>query len=386
MNAALSPARDGKCAPANRTAQAISRFAEPHRAAISRIASRHPRLADLAISFPALLFSMAVPRRGFEVEPVIARAIAGEPLAQLAASARVPMWMRKLHPLAFDMPLTKLPDSFEFRRQIANHLPAKRRRAALWLQVIAFAGHWGHEDLAIWCARHFEHPQMKRLISQLPRLAVWAWYSRRPDTWAGRIMRTRWTPDMSCPNARDALDAWMADVESHAFLSAEARRDVWARSATVDDFAFEPVDTAEDLVAAASALKNCSRSYAGNIACDRSRIWLVKKRGEPVAMLSLSSDSIVRLGEVSGPRNSAVPPEVALAVARWFRTYHTPRLMPRPCRSSPQGAWQALWKPYWLAKRRIPDWLPLKTPRSPRNWLMPAGSRRRIRGRWRPPA
>jgi hypothetical protein len=27
------------------------------------------------------------------------------------------------------------------------------------------------------------------------------------------------------------------------------------------------------------------------------------------------------------------------------------------------AAWRSLWRPYWLDKRRIPEWLPMKPPR-----------------------
>src|SRR6185436_7217767 len=91
--------------------------------AVRRLALRHSRLADLAVSFPALLGALAVPREGFKPEPVIARIVSGAPLAELARAADVALWLRKLAPPLLPRAIPKLPDSHDFRRQILNHLP-----------------------------------------------------------------------------------------------------------------------------------------------------------------------------------------------------------------------------------------------------------------------
>ena len=57
-------------------------------------------------------------------------------LAEVAAAADMPLWLRKLPPEALSRPIAKLPDGKSFRRQIANHLPS-RKVAAIWLQAVA---------------------------------------------------------------------------------------------------------------------------------------------------------------------------------------------------------------------------------------------------------
>jgi hypothetical protein len=165
MNAATILACESPRASANRTAQAIARFAEPHRPAIVRLASRHPRLADLAISFPALLFALAVPRRRFDPQPAIARVIAGASLAELAALTGIPIWTRKLHPRGFAAPIPILPDSFKIRRQIANHLPHCPRTTGMWLHAVGFAARWCSDDLAIWYARNADKPNWSSAVA-----------------------------------------------------------------------------------------------------------------------------------------------------------------------------------------------------------------------------
>src|SRR5688572_18970300 len=83
----------------------LARYHKDFRTLVQALARRHPRLGDLAASFPALLFALAAPRRGFRPEGVIARAIEGAPLKTLAELAAVPLWLRKLPPEAFTRPL-----------------------------------------------------------------------------------------------------------------------------------------------------------------------------------------------------------------------------------------------------------------------------------------
>src|SRR5436305_646250 len=101
----------------------LQRFHPRFRDAVGLLAMRHSRIADLALSFPALLFALAVPRRGFDPAPVLARVIDGQTLVELAAAAGVPMWLRKLPPETFAKPSGYLPAGELFRRQIANPLP-----------------------------------------------------------------------------------------------------------------------------------------------------------------------------------------------------------------------------------------------------------------------
>ncbi len=90
------------------------------------MAARHSRVADLALSFPMLLFALAVPRRGLDPDCAIRHTIDGAPLSEVAAAADVPLWLRKLPPEAASRALVKLPDSPTFHLNIANHLTLPR--------------------------------------------------------------------------------------------------------------------------------------------------------------------------------------------------------------------------------------------------------------------
>ncbi|WP_229186726.1 hypothetical protein [Bradyrhizobium oropedii] len=96
---------------------------------------RHTRAADLAVSFPALLFALAVPRVGVASASALACVIDGRSLAGAAAAAGVALWLRKLPPEAFTSPITRLPDDELLRRQIANHLPQSPKLAPVLAEI-----------------------------------------------------------------------------------------------------------------------------------------------------------------------------------------------------------------------------------------------------------
>jgi hypothetical protein len=116
----------------------LRRFPLRHRPAVKAVAERHLRVAELAISFPALLFALAVPRSGFEPTPIIGAIIAGAPLRDLALQVGLPMWSRKLMPEAFERPLDALPNGDVVARQIANHLPRSPKLAPRWLRAVCY--------------------------------------------------------------------------------------------------------------------------------------------------------------------------------------------------------------------------------------------------------
>jgi len=93
----------------------LRRYHSRFQGAVRTLAMRHSHIADLALSFPALLFALAAPRRGLDRRPALMRVIDGLSLAEAAAAAEVPMWLRKLPPEAFSRPLQRLPDGDLFR-------------------------------------------------------------------------------------------------------------------------------------------------------------------------------------------------------------------------------------------------------------------------------
>jgi len=343
-------------------ASRLRRFAWRHREAVSVLTRRHPRLADLALSFPALLFALAVPRPRFDPEPVIERVIAGAPLGELAAETDLPMWTRKLMPEAFLYSVPRLPDGELFRRQIPNHLPQHAKEAHRWLTLITNTAFWGDEAISLWFARHADMPEHGRAIAEWRLICLWAWHSSHPSLLAARYLDTKWTPDMAPKQARDAAHEWSASIEAAAYLGEKQVSASWANAVTIDGHAFEPILDAGQLISTARFMRNCIRNYSSCMANNEATLWLVRKGAEPVAMVSLSAygnQRFPRLGEVSGPANKPVADDLLLAVHRWYRSHVPPEQVVRfNGREAGQANWTSLWRDYWVAKRCVPTWLP----------------------------
>jgi hypothetical protein len=335
---------------------------------VRALASRHPRIADLALSFPTLLFALAAPRRGLDPAWAIARTIAGARLTDVAAVAGVPMWLRRLPPEALSDPIGRLPDSASFRRQIANHLPA-RKVAPIWLRAVADAADLADEAFAVWIARELVRDKRSVNCKRLRLVALWAWYSNHPDTFGHRMIEKRWTPDLQFPSALDAAFEWRTTITVHVNLGREPLADMWLRPARLCGYEFKPLASGPEIVEEAMAMGNCLRGYGCNVAHDQFRLWSVRQDGRRVATLSVGfRGPLPNVTELEGPRNSEAPFEVWWAARQWLNTYDLSRTRPKiPAWYSlplDRAAWLSLWRPYWLAKRRLPGWLPLAPSRA----------------------
>jgi hypothetical protein len=331
---------------------------------VRALAARHPRVADLAASFPTLLFALAVPRPGLDPARAIARAIDGASLAEVAAAADLPFWLRKLPPEAPTRPIARLPDGKAFRRRIANHLPS-RKLAPSWLQAMADMADLAHDAGALWIAREITRQERPKL-DRLRLVGLWAWFSSQPGTFGHGMIDTPWTPGMRLAVARSAAEDWRTTFTLHLDLGREPVAEPWLRPAHVCGYDFVPLMSAEQIVEEASAMNNCVRTYGDSVAHNLARLWSIRRQGERVATLSIevgNSDPLPTVGQVKGWANGPVPVEVSWAARQWLHMHDLPRLdTKRRCWGTvplDRATWLALWRPYWLAKRRIPDWLPL---------------------------
>lgn len=334
------------------------------------LASRHKRIADLALSFPTLLFALAAPRRGLDPAWAIARTIAGAPLAEVAAAAGMPLWLRRLPPEALSRPIDRLPDSPSFRRQIANHLPS-RTLAPIWLPAVADAAELADVAFAIWIAREIVRDSRNVKLKRLRLVGLWAWFSDRPDTFAGSLIRKRWTPDVQFQAALSAADDWHDTLLLYVNLGREPITELWLRPAHVCGYDFQPLVSVSAIADEAMAMRNCVRTYGEDVAHNRSRLWSVRKEGQRVATLDLAfcfGDPLPHVIQLKGAGNSKASFEVWWAARQWLNTQDLSRLDPKlkEWDTAPldRATWISLWRPYWLAKRRFPDWLPLAPSRA----------------------
>jgi hypothetical protein len=334
--------------------------------AVRRLARRHSRLADLAVSFPALLVALAAPSAGFNREHVIALVIDGAPLAEVAKAADVALWLRRFTPPMLPGTIPKLPDSHDFRRRITNHLPQTPKLAPVWLNAVANAAAWCDETFAIWVARNVRQDPEHNAIYRLQLISLWAWFSARPDTVAHRFVATPWTPYMQFDAALDAANTWRAGAELYADLGDKAIADAWLQPAIVDGYEFVPLRTVAELTEEGRVMRNCVQTYGYKLTHNCSRLWSIRKDGHRIATLELArfgGDPLLAVSALRSPANGDAPVAVAWAVRRWLYmqdlAHGNANATEWDDASFNRAAWIALWKPYWLAKRRFPQWLPL---------------------------
>jgi hypothetical protein len=345
----------------------LDRFPQDARQAVSALARRHSRLADLSLSFPALLLALARPRASFRMQPVIDAVVAGAPLAALAGQAGVPVWLRRLPPQLLPNVLPALPDNVFLRHRIVNHFPTHPKQAAPWFEAISASSRWAHDGFALWCARTYGVRLPQRRAHLIRLLCLWAWFSGRPDTRGYALMEKPWHPDMTLRAALDAAWTWQEMLELDLDLGATPVTRNWLEPGFSDGYEFLPLPSAAEIDEEAAAMRNCLRTYSADVRRGYSRLWSVRRDGERIATLEVNrTNNILIVGQLCLAGNAPAPPPLWLAATRWLVNQDV--VLPGPPTdwrtTQPQrGAWVEIWKPYWLAKRTVPSWLPLSPSR-----------------------
>lgn len=358
---------------ANSSELRLHRFRPEIRERVRSVAAGHPWIADLAASFPALLVALAFPRHGNKEKDACRLVMAGAPLATCAAAAGLAIWLRALPPEAFSGAIPQVPDSMQFRRRIANLTPQSWKLAPQWLHPIAQANTWGDEEISLWFAR--EAPltnRKKRKDRRKPRdrtrlVALWAWHSRYAEKGEPAYPQRPWNSEMEWKAAVESALGWREDLALRLYLGASRIEDVWLSPGVVDGYTFSPLGSASQIEAEAVAMSNCVRSYGSSIAGNDCRLWSVRKDGERIATLSLRAGGpegpLPYINELAGEKNRAAPIDVWRAARRWVvaQDMHLDDLDRLKHKDAKLNvvAWRHMWRGYWIAKRRIPDWLPL---------------------------
>jgi hypothetical protein len=354
----------------------LKRYHPRFQGTVRALAMQHSRIADLAASFPALLFALAAPRPGLDPAPALARVIDGVALAEAAAVADLPLWLRKLPPEAFARPIPRLPDGELFRRQIANHLPRSPKLAPTWLQTVADVAELAHEPAAVWIAREINREPRRMNPARLRLISLWSWFSTQQATFGNELIDRRWTPDMRIGAALEAADDWRMMIALHVNLGPQPIGDMWLQAGRVAGYDFQPLTSTAAIAEEAKAMRNCLNTYGYNLAHNRSRLWSVRRNGERIATLKVACrfrDPLPSIVELERAGNTDAPRELWWAARQWLHMHDLSQIDmdTRKWGTAPldRATWLSLWRPYWLNKRRIPDWLPLAPSRGALNAL-----------------
>jgi hypothetical protein len=228
-----------------------------------------------------------------------------------------------------------------------------------WLAIVAFTAQWGGEDFAVWAAAQLTNPKA-RGRRDWARLSLWAWHSLRPGLPASGLIATPWTPAIAIDSARDAARAWLSAVNAR-LTGLPAMPLVLPREfREVDGYVFQPIVTREEVIAEADAMENCIRDYLDDVADGTVAFWSVRQgdvRKAVLAVERLHWNPIPRIHQMQAKANVDAPAEVWRAAAKWLAGHDLVAAC-TPGLKVETGAWRAMWKPYWLDRRKCPHWLP----------------------------
>jgi hypothetical protein len=220
-------------------------------------------------------------------------------------------------------------------------------------------------------------------------ISLWAWFSRAPGTYGYTMIGQRFAFDMAFKAAwASALD-WCDSVELYLEMGDKSVDDVWLRPGMVMEYEFVPLRTHEEMAEEAQRMKHCLRRYGAVVAQGYSRVWSIRREGERLATAEVyaSEDNPwPQIKQIRIAENKNAPEEIWLAAHSWLRSHDLSELKRNCAKWDNQlrnrKAWVSLWRPYWIAKQRIPAWLGLQPSWETLNQLAWYDYRRR-RGRWR---
>ena len=225
---------------------------------------------------------------------------------------------------------------------------------------------------ALWIAREFVREPRKINPARLRLISLWAWFSFQPATFGLELISRLWTPEMQIGAALAAAEDWRTTIVLHLHLGREPITDIWLSASHMAGYDFLPLRSAAAITEEANAMSNCLRNYGHSLKHNRSRLWSVRRNGERVATLRIGyqqRDPLLSIVELESAGNKQAPRELWWVARQWLEAHDVSQIDTDPRRwgSVPldSESWRSLWRPYWIAKRRIPEWLPVAPSRHP---------------------
>ncbi len=343
----------------------IKRFDPARRASVRRLASSSPRVADLALAFPGVLYALACRHGPLRRRQKALNLIeAGAPLRDVAAALEFPLWLRRLPPEAFVGRLDGLPRSDIFARRIANHLPTSSENSAFWLRSVTFGAEACDEYFALWLAQQaifLEPGDPERLFGLL---AAYAWFSNADLSRAHGLIVVPWRPEMAIDTAVCAAKSWLNRMRLVLQLPRGAITDPWLEPGEARGYTFAPLLDHASILAEAHAMQNCADQYADRLARDKCRLFSIRRRGVRIATLEIGPHpreaGVLAISQLKARHNLPASSEVWQAAHTWLGAQSEIKRATngvQPERQFDTEAWSALMTSY-RSKKAGSAWIP----------------------------
>lgn len=353
-NQAIS--REGKATAIEPT---IARFRRTYRRRLRRLARQGDQLADLIVAFPAVAFAIVTEHATIaQRRSAIDLIKVGQPLKAVAKAIGVPFWMRKLPPEALGRAFPNpIPGDEAFGGQIVGLVPKTVGDQAGWLFGVLEAHRLAGAELAHWLARHPRLTPSNAPPAAVQYLALLAWYSSNPQTYAARFLPGKWSDRVSPGRAGQHARDWQSRLETELALGPNGLTDPWLAGGRAGGYRFVPIASLTELAAEADAMDTCVRDYAHALATGRCRLFGVRRGALRVATLEVRPhelhDGIPQIVQLRGRNNEDVPVQVWRAAFTWLGKqgqFTLPSASYDHCGPwvAPDAAtWRQLWRPYW---------------------------------------
>ncbi len=320
-------------------APSLQMFRRNYHKDIEAFVSATPNAAELAITFPGLLFALATgfapTRKHRQATRLISQ---GAPLKKVAEIAGVPWWLRRLPASSFTTPLVQFPDDADFHKRIATLIPSDPAQSAPWFKGVSMALKGCHPEFALWAAswlaRQHRAVGLPDTEEHFSLMAAWAWHANAKQTIGHRLTRRLWTPQISLRRALEELSVWRQRMLLAIYLEAETE-DRWLTKGEALGYDFVPLLSADDFVFESENMSNCLDQYADRFSRNFSRIFAIRKNGRSVANIEIGLDDqdgrMPAILQLRGPRNRRTSAELWRASYLWLGLQP---LKPRTLRST----------------------------------------------------
>jgi len=340
----------------------ISRYPRPLRKRVRKVAMAHGYLADLAFTYPMALFAIAANARGSDVSRrARSLVLSGAPLRAIAHELHLALWLRRLPPEVLVERVPHLPTDQEFTRRIVNFLPTDSKSIGKWLAIVDVAAKAHSRAFALWAARNLHGFECPQTTDGIAVVAVYAWYSARPDSEAGRWINKPWLLNMSLREAVSATSDWLIRLRFAFQRPAVVIAARPPRDNAVGVYHFHRLDWGASLILEGQKMRNCLDTYAGDLLCGN-QVWSVRRGLDSVANLEIEfldgSFAMPRLVQLLGVQNDPAGDEVWRAAYRWLARWQlcsVPVVVKEQACVIDPVLWQQLWQPYWQAQDKVED-------------------------------